>query len=196
MLLNTVHRGRWEYIARSIIDIIIIFFVVVNIIIGRYSECFHSGVITMHFWQEWRLITATQLCWQYDSSRCMMGDVVQEQFLFSRQCTQSLCPRWTHCSIYMDHFQTCPLCVLSKAEMSLQDVKVVEEDWLKSLFYFSFSSWKCSLLYFLFVGLFLKRRINKYIVKSKLQGKKTQSKQTKQVPLKQNMRVQTCRFPT
>lgn len=46
------------------------------------QRVFSFGCNHNAFWQEWWLITATQLCWQYDSSRCMMGDVVQEEFLF------------------------------------------------------------------------------------------------------------------
>ena len=67
MLLNTVHRGRWEYIARSIIDIIIIIIVIIiivgviiNIIIGCYNTCYHLDVIMMYFWQEQWLITYSQ----------------------------------------------------------------------------------------------------------------------------------------
>ncbi len=94
MLLNTVHRGRWEYIARSIIDIIIIISiiiiiivgVIVNIIIGCYNMCYHLDVITM-FWSvsdrssDW-LHTAEQLCRQYDSLWCMMVDVVRKSSCF------------------------------------------------------------------------------------------------------------------
>lgn len=89
MLLNTVHRGRWEYIARSIIDIIIIIIIVsviVNIIIGCYSMCNHLDVITM-FWtvsdrrSGW-LHTAKKLRWQYDLSWCMMVDVVRKSSCF------------------------------------------------------------------------------------------------------------------
>lgn len=94
MLLNTVHRGRWEYIARSIIDIIIIISIIIVIII--------AGVIAKHnywllqqvlsfgcnhnvlecFWQEQWLITAKQLRWQYDLSWCMMVDVVRKSSCF------------------------------------------------------------------------------------------------------------------
>lgn len=85
MLLNTVHRGRWEYIARSIIDIIIIISVIVNISTGCYSMCNHLDVITM-FWSVsdrssgW-LHTAKKLHWQYDLW-CMMVDVVRKSSCF------------------------------------------------------------------------------------------------------------------
>lgn len=115
MLLNTVHRGRWEYIARSIIDIIIIIVtiiiivgVIINIIIGCYNTCYHLDVIMM-FWSvsdrssDW-LHTAKQLRRQYDSLWCMMVDVVRKEFLFSHQSAWSFCPQWTHCCIYKDYF--------------------------------------------------------------------------------------------
>lgn len=96
MLLNTVHRGRWEYIARSIIDIIIIIIsiiiiiiivgVIVNVIIGCYNTCYHLDVIMM-LWSvsdrsiDW-LHTAKQLRRQYDSLWCMMVDVVRKSSCF------------------------------------------------------------------------------------------------------------------
>lgn len=91
MLLNTVHRGRWEYIAKSIdiiiiiIIIIIIVGVIVNIIIGCYNTlsfgCNHY--VLKCFWQEQWLITygqtAASAVWLVvvHDGRCR-----QEEFLF------------------------------------------------------------------------------------------------------------------
>lgn len=99
MLLNTVHRGRWEYIARSIIiimiSIIIIVFIIViiiigviDIVIGCYNTCYDLNVITMfwRFWQKQWLSTHSQTAasavWRVlvHDGRCS-----QEKFLFSRQ---------------------------------------------------------------------------------------------------------------
>lgn len=81
MLLNTVHRGRWEYIAKSIIVIIIIIIiisVIVKVIIGSYSTCYDWDVITMFSDRssDWSH-TAKRLHRQYDSLWCMMVDVVR-----------------------------------------------------------------------------------------------------------------------
>lgn len=70
-----------------------------------------------------------------------MGDVVQEQFLgffFPAPVHVEFCVLGGLVALFTWIISKRVLRVLSKAEMSLQDVKVVGEDWLKSCFIDSF----------------------------------------------------------
>lgn len=97
MLLNTVHRGKWEYIARSVTDniiviviVIIIVSVIINIIIGCYNAslfvCNHN--VWECFWQEQWLSTHSQTAaaaaWRVV---VLDGTCSQKEVLFSHQST-------------------------------------------------------------------------------------------------------------
>lgn len=183
MLLNTVHRGRWEYIARSFIVIImiivIIFICVINIIIGCYNTCNLLNVITMFCVSDrssdW-LHAAKKLQRQFDSW-CMMGDVVRKSSCF-------------HASSHGVPVLTGLIAVFTKT-IFLNPRMSKWFDVGFSLFY-----WKCCCCcYYVFVYCFNFLQTNKQIVKLKhWKRKKTKLKKRNQQLLSRISQSRLCFF--